>query len=47
MSQSAPAPGAVPDVFDRVLGVLTALSLALIVGLTFADVFGRLSLIHI
>ena len=41
MSESTPAPGAAPDVFDRVLGVLSALPVALIVALTFAEVFAR------
>lgn len=41
MSESTPAPGAAPDAFDRVLGVLCALPVALIVGLTFAEVFAR------
>lgn len=41
MSESTPAPGAAPDAFDHVLGVLSALPVALIVVLTFAEVFAR------
>lgn len=41
MSQPEPSPTAAPGALDRVLGLLSALPLALIVGLTFADVFAR------
>lgn len=41
MSTPSSAHGAAPDTFDRVLGLLSAVPLVLIVGLTFADVFAR------
>lgn len=41
MSKASGKAGGRPDLFERVLTALTAMPLALILGLTFADVFGR------